>query len=245
MSADNFTGVWFNGRVWLIQENMSASEEYDTREKLEAAFHCPRSALSREQALGLAHGVDGESEYGVRELYTPRDPRTTCTGNNPCESCRTQGFHEQCPEMLSPNPRHRCQRPAGHEGSHSTAEGVTREFDPPRVEPKVKRVPVNYLWSKLNWDFLKLLAEIAQYAEEKYGSAEQYMNARLTGEKDPINHAYEHLRKYQAGEPHDKFGDVKYHLAAAAYNIMMAAAAEARWGFVPNPVMAALRKKDP
>jgi hypothetical protein len=88
-------------------------------------------------------------------------------------------------------------------------------------EPKVKREPVSFLWSKLNWDFLKMLAEIAQYAEGKYGSAEQYTNARLENQASPINHIYEHLRQYQAGEPHDRFGDARYHLAAVAYNAMM------------------------
>jgi hypothetical protein len=89
------------------------------------------------------------------------------------------------------------------------------------AEPKVKRVPVSFLWSKLNWDFLKMLAEIAQYAEDKYGSAEQYTNARLENQASPINHIYEHLRQYQAGEPHDRFGDARYHLAAIAYNAMI------------------------
>lgn len=88
-------------------------------------------------------------------------------------------------------------------------------------EPKVKREPVNYLWTALNWDFLRLLAEIAQYAAGKYGSAEQYKNARLEGEKSPLNHAFEHLTQYMAGVKHDRFGTLDHQLAAAAYNIMM------------------------
>lgn len=89
------------------------------------------------------------------------------------------------------------------------------------ADEKVKREPVNYLWTALNWDFLRLLAEIAQYAAGKYGSAEQYKNARLEGEKSPINHAIEHLTRYMAGEKHDRFGTLDHQLAAAAYNISM------------------------
>jgi hypothetical protein len=110
-------------------------------------------------------------------------------------------------------------------------------------EPKVKRVPVSFLWSKLNWDFLKMLAEIAQYAEGKYGSAEQYTNARLENQASPINHIYEHLRQYQAGEPHDRFGDSRYHLAAIAYNAMMEYFYHTAWGQKLNVIMQRQRKE--
>lgn len=86
-----------------------------------------------------------------------------------------------------------------------------------------KREPVNYRYDALNHDFIKMLAEIAHYATKKYGSAEQYAEARLTGEKSPINHAYEHLRQYQNGEVHDHFGTLEHQLAAVAYNAMMEA----------------------
>lgn len=111
-------------------------------------------------------------------------------------------------------------------------------------EPKVKRVPVSFLWSKLNWDFLKMLAEIAQYAEGKYGSAEQYTNARLENQASPINHIYEHLRQYQAGEPHDRFGDARYHLAAIAYNAMMEYFYHTAWGQKLNIIMQRQRGPD-
>lgn len=87
---------------------------------------------------------------------------------------------------------------------------------------KPKRIPVDYLYTGLNWDFIKLLAKVAHYASEKYGSATQYGDGPLEGEKDPINHIYEHLRQFLSGEPHDRFGDRAYHLAAIAYNAMMA-----------------------
>lgn len=104
-------------------------------------------------------------------------------------------------------------------------------------EPKVKRVPVSFLWSKLNWDYLKMLAEIAQYAEGKYGSAEQYTNARLENQASPVNHIYEHLRQYQAGEEHDRFGDPRYHLAAIGYNAMMEFFYHTAWGQKLNIIM--------
>lgn len=86
---------------------------------------------------------------------------------------------------------------------------------------EVKRQPVTYRYDALNWEFIKLLAEIAKLAEEKYGSPEQYTNGRLEGEKSPVNHIGEHLRMYIAREPHDHFGGLKHQLAAIAYNAMM------------------------
>jgi hypothetical protein len=86
----------------------------------------------------------------------------------------------------------------------------------------VKRVPVDFDYSALNWDFIKLMAQIPPYASEKYGSWSQYTAARLEGEKSPENHMIEHLRSYMLGEPYDKFDkDIGRHLAAVAYNAMM------------------------
>ncbi len=87
--------------------------------------------------------------------------------------------------------------------------------------PQAKRVPVDYLYAKLNWDFIKMMAQIAQYAEGKYGAAEQYTESRLVGEKAPMNHVFEHARQYLVGEPHDRFGTVGFQLASIAYNAMM------------------------
>jgi hypothetical protein len=102
--------------------------------------------------------------------------------------------------------------------------------------PKVKRQPVTFRYDALNHDFIKLLAEIAYYAANKYGSAEQYADGRLEGEKSPVNHIYEHLRQYQTGEKHDHFGDPIYHLAAIAYNAMMEALYLRRWGHKLSPL---------
>jgi hypothetical protein len=100
----------------------------------------------------------------------------------------------------------------------------------------VKRVPVDFRYDAINPDFLKRLARIGHYAAEKYGSWEQYTPARLTGEKSCINHVYEHLRQYQLGEPHDKFGDVRMHLVAAAYNLMMEHFYCSKFGHVKHPL---------
>jgi hypothetical protein len=108
---------------------------------------------------------------------------------------------------------------------------------------KAKRFPVSFRWDGLNWDFLKMLAEIADYADKKYGSCEQYTNSRLEGNASPINHAYEHLRSYLAGEPHDHFKDPRYHLAAAAYGCMMEFFYHTKWGHVTNVIMRRQRQK--
>lgn len=100
----------------------------------------------------------------------------------------------------------------------------------------VNRVPVTFRYDGLNHDFIKLLAEIAHYAASKYGSAEQYANGRLDGEKGSINHIYEHLRQYQTGEPHDHFKDPIYHLAAIAYNAMIEALYLRRFGHKVSPL---------
>ena len=101
---------------------------------------------------------------------------------------------------------------------------------------EVKRVTVTFRYDGLNHDFIKLLAEIAHYATSKYGSAEQYVNGRLEGEKSPVNHIYEHLRQYQTGEQHDHFKDPVYHLAAIAYNAMMEALYHRRFGHTVSPL---------
>lgn len=85
----------------------------------------------------------------------------------------------------------------------------------------VKRQPVSYRWDGLNWDFIKGMAQIAYYADSKYGSSEQYTQGRLEKDKSPINHAYEHLRAYQTGELHDHFKSREAQLWAIAYNAMM------------------------
>ena len=103
---------------------------------------------------------------------------------------------------------------------------------------KVTRVPVDYIYTAIHPHFLKALAKIAAYANEKYGSWDQYLPERLVGEKDPLNHVYEHLRQYQCGEAYDHFdGDLKWHLAAAAYNLMMCWHYHGKFGHIPHPAI--------
>ena len=100
------------------------------------------------------------------------------------------------------------------------------------------RVPVNYRYDALNPDFIKAMAQIAAYAAEKYGAAEQYTITRLVGEKSPINHIYEHLRQYQIGKPYDHFdGDLRWHLVAASYNAMMEFFYHTKWGHTRSPLV--------
>jgi hypothetical protein len=106
-------------------------------------------------------------------------------------------------------------------------------------EPKrvPKRVPVDFIYEALNPTFLKWMAKIGTYAGEKYGSWHQYKDARLAGDKSPINHIYEHLRQFVMGEPYDHFdGDVRWHLVAIAYNAMMSFYYVTKFGFVPHPL---------
>jgi hypothetical protein len=107
----------------------------------------------------------------------------------------------------------------------------------PKSDAVPKRVPVDFRYDALNPLFLKWMAKIGAYAAEKYGAWEQYTAARLVGEKSPVNHAYEHLRQYQMGEPYDHFdGDPRWHLVAIAYNCMMAFYYHSRWGPERHPL---------
>lgn len=107
----------------------------------------------------------------------------------------------------------------------------------------VKRDPVLFDYTALNWEFLRKMARIPLHAAEKYGSWDQYKNARLTGEKSPINHAIDHLAKYMNGEPYDRWdGAVEWHLVAAAYNAMMEFFYLRRFGHVVHPLAAAIKE---
>jgi hypothetical protein len=86
---------------------------------------------------------------------------------------------------------------------------------------EAKRVPVDYIYHQLNWDFIHGMAQIASYAHGKYGSVQQYADSRLAGEKSPVNHMAAHLKQYITGEKHDHFQTMEAHLLAIAYNAMM------------------------
>jgi hypothetical protein len=99
------------------------------------------------------------------------------------------------------------------------------------------RIPVDYRYDAINPTFLKMLARIGSYADQKYGAWEQYTRKRLVGEKSPVNHIQEHLRAYVTGEPYDHFdGDPRWHLAAIAYNAMMAYFYHSKWGPEIHPL---------
>jgi len=103
-------------------------------------------------------------------------------------------------------------------------------------EPKVKRLPVDTIFTALNPEFMRRLAKIASYASEKYGSWEQYTRARLDGEKSCISHAIDHVMHYQAGDRYDHFdGATEWHLVAAAYNLMMQFYYHSVFGPEPSP----------
>lgn len=94
---------------------------------------------------------------------------------------------------------------------------------------KATRVPVGFNFGGLNWDFLKLMAEIVPYADVKYKSFAQYTKSRMTGDASPVNHMAEHLRQYMMDEPYDHFdGDRGRHLVAIAYNSMI------EWWYLKN-----------
>ena len=89
-------------------------------------------------------------------------------------------------------------------------------------EQTAKRNPVEFNYTGLNPTFLKWLAKIPVYTNDKYGSFTQYTKSRLKGEQSPMNHMIEHWRQYISNEPYDHFdGDVRWHLVAIAYNAMM------------------------
>jgi hypothetical protein len=108
------------------------------------------------------------------------------------------------------------------------AEFAKQTADGGKLQPaEVRRDPVAFRYDAVLPGFMKQLAELGHHASEKYGSWEQYLNARLTGEKSPVNHIYDHLRAYAEGEPYDHFeGDVSRHLVAVAYNALM------EWAYV-------------
>jgi hypothetical protein len=104
-------------------------------------------------------------------------------------------------------------------------------------EPTVKRHPVDFDYNAINPDFLHRMARIAAYAAEKYGSWEQYRDARLRGDKSPINHIFGHLKAFRLGERYDRFdGDPRWHLVAVAYNCMMEYFYVTKYGFEKHPL---------
>lgn len=121
--------------------------------------------------------------------------------------------------------------------------GMPSPPPPDSASIAAKRLPVDFDYEAIHPDFLKGLAQIAVYATEKYGSWSQYKDFRLTGEKSPLNHAFEHIRMYRCGEPYERFdGSLRWHLVAAAYNLMMEFFYFARFGPETHPLIAEERR---
>jgi hypothetical protein len=122
---------------------------------------------------------------------------------------------------------------------YPSQEGAMSEDDKPN------RVPVDFRYDAVHPTFLHWMARIGSYADTKYGAWEQYTRARLVGEKAPVNHIFDHLRKYQMGEAYDHFdGDVRWHLVAVAYNAMMAFYYHSKWGPEVHPLALEREWKD-
>ena len=68
-------------------------------------------------------------------------------------------------------------------------------------------------------EFMKDFAEVLGLGAKKYGDRNWQKN-RMTGDKDPVNHALKHLFNYQAGIPDDDGDDPLIHITHAAVNLM-------------------------
>ena len=89
------------------------------------------------------------------------------------------------------------------------------------MEEQAKRNPVDYRYDILDPDFLHMMAQIAHYGAVTYGDF-NWHKSRLTGDKSPVNHMYKHLSRFRKGDKYDHLdGDIRYHLAAIAFNAMM------------------------
>ena len=78
----------------------------------------------------------------------------------------------------------------------------------------------------LNPKFLELMNDIGRLGHEKFKNDAFESNGSKRKiprhQKDEImRHAHCHLWSYEDGAPHDELGLVSYHLAAAAFNVML------------------------
>jgi hypothetical protein len=143
--------------------------------------------------------------------------------------------------MSAPSWNTTCQGCGRLEGSmHEQDCTVLRELEENFKKAKVaetKRQPVDYRYDALNWDFIHMMAEVAHLGGQKYGTPEQYISARLIGEKSPMNHILNHYREYMKGELHDHFHDLEHHLAVIAYNAMMEFYYHKQFGWLGSPLL--------
>jgi predicted RNA-binding Zn-ribbon protein involved in translation (DUF1610 family) len=89
--------------------------------------------------------------------------------------------------------------------------------------PAASRDPVAYRYDVLYWQFIHAMAQIGHFGAEKYGEL-NYQKSKLIGDKSPVNHIANHLRKFIENKTYDHpevgIGH-KYHLVAIAFNAMM------------------------
>lgn len=81
------------------------------------------------------------------------------------------------------------------------------------------RSSVEYRFDIIDKYFFYAMAQIARLGSSKYGDY-NWKKSRLVGDASPLNHAYMHLMQYEKKELHD-LGGYQFHLAAAAFNLMM------------------------
>ena len=71
--------------------------------------------------------------------------------------------------------------------------------------------------------FLRAMAKIMGLGAQIHGE-EAYLSGKNRADRSPINHALDHMNHYQLGHKYDKLeigDDPKWHLAAAACNLLM------------------------
>lgn len=168
--------------------------------------YCAQHLCPAEYCKDQSHGI---SSGPIASSSISNDPhRDDKKALDLCGKLHTQ--YGQCRELY------------GHLGPHRADENSMGWFDYKDALGKVRREPVDYDYNALDPETLHRLAQIAGHAIDKYGSWQQYRAARLTGEKSPINHVYEHIGNYRARVPYDRFGGHHtWHLVAAMYNLMM------------------------
>lgn len=92
------------------------------------------------------------------------------------------------------------------------------------LKNKTKRLPVDYLYTCLDWSFIRAMAKVghrsATKREENMAWIPGYMEKPHTGDKAPINHLVNHTTDYILRKNHP-MGCPKWHLVAIAWNAMM------------------------
>lgn len=79
----------------------------------------------------------------------------------------------------------------------------------------MKRLPLQ----TLDYAFITALAEIGELGDQKHAD-HHYQNVPRLLDRDCLIHAIEHIAQFKYRSAHD-LGHRKYHLAAAAFNLMM------------------------